>query len=592
MIDRTTRLRWRRRFRRSRNQVEDLGIQAEEQIERHFFKRLSRLAEVRRFVGTWTTLCILLVGGVVYQFGGLDKYYRTLKPVAGGTYTEGILGTFTNANPLYATGAVDAAVSRLVFAALFKYDANNQLIGDLAEKWSVDAAETTYTVTLKDKLVWQDGRALTAKDVAFTYRTIQNPDAKSPLLTSWQGIIVQAKDDRTITFTLPSILSAFPNSLTNGIIPEHLLAAVPPAQMRALQFNAAPVGAGPFKWDTVEIAHNEDSPTGRVGLNPNERYHGGKPALSKYVIRYFADEPTMIRSFENHELTAMSGIDSLPDTFKSDLSVEQHSVPLTAQIMVFFRTSQEILKDVKVRQALVQAVDQQDLVAGLGFAAIASKEPFLKDHPGYNPAITQLGFDRDKADALLTEAGWIPGEDGIRSKNGQQLKFNLYSQSSSEYAYVTQHLQQDWQKIGVKLEVLLQPDSELQNAVTYHTYDALLYGISLGPDPDAYAYWGSTQADERAANRVNFSEYRSAVADSALQAGRTRSDPTLRAVKYKPFLEAWRNDAPAVALYQPRYLYVTRDTVHGLELNTINVPADRYNNVANWMIRTEKVRKL
>ncbi len=120
----------------------------------------------------------------------------------------------------------------------------------------------------------------------------------------------------------------------------------------------------------------------------------------------------------------------------------------------------------------------------------------------------------------------------------------------------------------------------------------MLYGISLGPDPDAYAYWGSTQADERAANRVNFSEYKSTVADRALESGRTRSDPALRTVKYKPFLEAWRNDAPALALYQPRYLYVTRDTVFGFNPSVINVATDRYSNVAHWMIHQEKVRKL
>ncbi len=592
MIDRTTRLRWRRRFRRSKNQVEDLGVQAEEQIERHFFKRLSRLADVRRFVLTWIVLAVLLLGATVYQFSDLSKYYQTPAPVAGGTYTEGILGAFTNANPIYATGAVDSAVSRLVFAGLFKYDAQNKLVGDLAEKWEVDAAETTYTVTLKRNILWQDNKPLKARDVVFTYKTIQNPDAKSPLFSSWQGINIQAKDDYTVVFTLPSILSAFPYSLTTGIIPEHLLATVPPAQMRGMQFNTAPVGAGPFSWDRVEVSHNTDMPGGRIGLNPNQYYYQGKPALSHYVIQYFADETTMIHSFENHELTAMSGVEALPDTFKADVSIDQYNVPLTAQIMVFFRNSQEILKDVKVRQALVQATDQQSLLADLGFPAIASKEPFLQNHPGYNPAITQLAFNRDKAAALLSEAGWVPGADGIRMKDGKPLTFNLYSQSSSEYAYVTQRLQQDWQKIGVKLEVLLQPDSELQNSVTYHSYDALLYGISLGPDPDIYAYWGSSQADERATNRVNFSEYRSAAADSALQAGRTRADPALRAVKYKPFLEAWRNDAPALALYQPRYLYVTRDTVYGLELNTLNVPADRYGNVSHWMIHTEKVRKI
>ena len=593
MINRTTKLRWRRKFRKRRNQVEDLGVQAEEQIERHFFKRLSRLAGVRRFVLSWIMLSVLLIGGVIYQTTALSGYYKSLRPVAGGTFTEGMLGTFTNANPLYATGPVDSAVAKLVFSGLLKYDSSNALVGDLAESWALDEKETTYTITLKQGLSWQDGAPLNAQDVVFTYTTIQNPDARSPLFSSWQGIKIRAINDRTVEFALPNALSSFPHSLTNGLIPQHLLQNIPVAQMRASQFNTStPVGSGPFKWNAIEIAQNSGSQSGKIGLIPNDQYHNGVPALQRYVIHYFSNEKELLQSFENYELSAMSGVDSLPDTFGDDTSIKQFSIPLTAQVMVFFKNSQEVLSDVKVRQALVQSVDQNDLLANLGFPVIASREPFLPNQPGYNQSITQLPFDRSRAEALLTEAGWIVGKDGIREKAGKQLTFGLYSQSTSEYAYVTQRLQSEWKKVGVNVEVLLQPDSDLQTTVATHSYDALLYGISLGPDPDAYAYWGSTQADERAANRVNFSEYKSVNADKALEGGRTRSDPGLRALKYQPFLEAWRNDAPALALYQPRYLYITRNTVFGFNPTVINTATDRYANVDDWMIRQENTRKL
>lgn len=593
MINRTTKLRWRRRIRQRQRQVESFGQQTEDQIERHFFKRFDHLASVRRFVIGWVLFVVFITGSVAYQASVLGTYYKTSVPAAGGTYTEGILGTFTNASPLYATGAVDSAVSKLLFAGLLKYDSSNKLVGDLAESWQIDTTETKYTVTLRPNLTWQDGQPLTAKDVVYTYKTIQNPDARSPLLTSWQGISVEATNDRTVVFTLPSVLSSFQYALTNGIIPAHVLADIPAAQLRSTQFNTSkPIGSGPFKWDVLELSNENDTQQGRIGLLPNDRYYAGKPALQQFVIRYFTDEQQLTSSFEANELTAVSGLDTLPDTISKDPAVTQFSVPLTAQVMVFLKTSQEVLKDVKVRQALVQAVNQSDIVSNLGFPAIASDQPFLANHAGYNKDSGQLPFDRARAEALLAEAGWLPGNDGIRVKDGKQLTFNLYSQSTSEYAYITQKLQADWRKVGVKAEVMLQPDSELQATVAYHTYDALLYGISLGPDPDVYAYWGSTQADDRAANRVNFSEYKSSTADRALEAGRTRSDTTLRSVKYKPFLDAWRNDAPALALYQPRYLYITRDQVHGLSLDTVNSASDRYADVKDWKIRTEEARKI
>src|SRR6185369_12819585 len=128
MIDRTTRLRWRRRIRRSKRQVEDIGTQAEEKLEKHFFKRLVKLPGVLRFTVTWLVLLVLLISGLVVQSRALDNYFLRDQPVPGGTYVEGVLGSFTNANPLYATASVDKSVSKLIFAGLLKYNDKNELI--------------------------------------------------------------------------------------------------------------------------------------------------------------------------------------------------------------------------------------------------------------------------------------------------------------------------------------------------------------------------------------------------------------------------------------------------------------------------------
>src|SRR5665213_965678 len=236
-------LRARRIFRLRRRQIEGLGVQAEKNIDRHFINRLVRLLQVRRFVITWILLLVLIIGSVIIQTDVLSGYYQSLQPVPGGVYTEGILGDFTTANPLFATGQVDGAISKLVFAGLFNYNQSNQLMGDLASSWSVSPSGTVYTVNLKPNLVWQDGQPLTSKDVVFTYQTIQNPNVQSPLNANWQGVTVAAVSPLTVTFTLANPLSSFLNSLTNGIIPEHLLASVPAAELISANFNTDPVGA-------------------------------------------------------------------------------------------------------------------------------------------------------------------------------------------------------------------------------------------------------------------------------------------------------------------------------------------------------------
>ena len=593
MIPRTVKLRWRRRIRDSKRQVETLGTQAEEQLDRNLFRRFGKLPLVRRFVLSWVALVVILSGVVVYQTTTLGQYYKVQQPVAGGIYREGLIGAFTDANPLYATGPVDGAVSRLLFASLLKYNDDNSLVGDLAETWSANEKGDTYTIILKDNLRWHDGQPLTAEDVVFTYKTIQNPDARSPLLSSWQGIAVEAQGDRTVVFTLPNTLASFPYSLTNGIVPQHILGGIDPAQLRSDEFNTEkPVGAGPFMWDRIEIVG--DTPEARIStiaLKSNEAYHLGPPKLDRFIIKAFLEEQSMVEAFERKELTAMSGrgVDVVPDTLLDDVHVLEYNIPLTGQVGVFFRTSHEYLSDVKVRQALVKGTDQQSVVAGLGYPVVASRSPLLAGQIGYDSNIVQLAFDREGAARLLDEAGWLVGPEGYRVKDGKTLQFNLYAQNSGEYTFVTQQIQKDWQAIGVKIEVMLQDADDLQSTVTYHNYDALLYGIAIGPDPDVFVYWHSSQADVRVANRVNFSEYASTVANEALEAGRTRTDPQIRAVKYKPFLQSWQNDAPAVMLYQPRLLYLAHQEIYNFDTRTINDATQRYANVHQWMIRSAKV---
>jgi len=593
MIDRITKLRWRRRIRRSKNQVQELGVQAEEHIERHFFKRLSRLPGVLRFTSGWIALLLLLIIGVAIQTKMLSNYYLTNQPIAGGIYVEGVLGSFTDANPLYATGSVDSSVASLVFAGLLHYNEKNQLAGDLAQSWKVDDHAMQYTVRLRPNLRWQDGQPLTAEDVVFTYQLIQNPDAKSPLFPSWQGIKVSAIDAQTVQFVLPNALSAFPYSMTNGIVPKHLLKDVPITQLRSVGYNtASPVGAGPFKWEDIQVTG--DTPEEReeqIALVPNQNFYGDKVKLNKLIIRSFHDEKRMVDSFKKQELNGMAGLGSMPKELDKESNIYRYDIPLQSEVLVFLRTSSEALGDVKVRQALTQATDTGKVLKSLGYPAKVANEPLLKTNVGYNGGLAQLGYNLGGAQKLLDDAGWKFNEEGLRTKNGKTLTLSLYSQSNTEYEVIARELQKQWRLVGVDVVVSLQEETDLQATIAQRSYDALLYGIELGADPDVFPYWHSSQADVRSQNRLNFSDYKSPAADRALEAGRTRTDPAIRAVKYKPFLETWRSDAPAIALYQPRFLYITRGQLFGFNPTTISNGVNRYENVENWMIREGKTVK-
>ena len=395
MIKRTTKLRVRRVFKRHKRQVEEMGTQAEAHLERHLFRRLERLGQVRRFMAIWILFFVTLMIGLVLETRYLSGYYLSLQPVSGGTYTEGILGSFTNANPIYATSAADSSVSRLVFGSLLTYNSDNKLVGDLAQSWEADERGAQYTVRLKPGLVWHDGKPLTSADVVFTYQVIQNADAKSPLFNSWQGISVVARDPQTVVFTLPNALSSFPYGLTNGIIPKHVLEGIPMTQMRSSSFNSVnPIGAGPFKWQAIEVHGDKpEEREERIALVPNETYNGGRPKLDKFIIRSFRNEDSLVKSFQKRELNGVDGLESVPQELKNDKNIHSYSIPLTGEVMVFFKTSLEVFKDTNVRKALLLATDTNVMITGLGYPAIPARLPLIKSNMKMtfsNPALPFL----------------------------------------------------------------------------------------------------------------------------------------------------------------------------------------------------------
>jgi peptide/nickel transport system substrate-binding protein len=170
----------------------------------------------------------------------------------------------------------------------------------------------------------------------------------------------------------------------------------------------------------------------------------------------------------------------------------------------------------------------------------------------------------------------------MRVKEGKKLEISLVTQNTYEYSQVASELQRQWEKMGIALKVDLVNEQDLQqNHIAPHQYDILLYGVSLGTDPDVYAYWHSREAG---LGGFNLSEYKNTAVDTSLEGGRTRSDATQRAIKYRGFLEAWRKDIPAIALYQPSFDYIQSSATDGFTPHTLVSPADRFSDVVNWRV--------
>lgn len=588
------RMQFRRRVRKQRRQVEDITVAADDTLDKHVFRRVGRLKNVRRFVLSWVALVFFIGLGAIWQVRGLDTFYLQLLPTNGGTYREGMIGSFTTSNPLFAVGNADVAVSRLVFSGLFKLAPDGTLEPDLATGYEVSEEGAVYVVSLRQDVKWHDGNEFDASDVVYTYDAIKNSEVKSPLYGGWSAIKVTEKDPYTVEFRLPNTLSSFAYSMTNGIVPAHILGSVAPADLRSSTFNTvSPIGTGPFVYEGVEVlGDNIDERREKVSLVSNTGYFAAVPKVDGVSMRTYRDEESMLTAFKQKEISAMVGLQSLPDDVTGDSTVQTFSTPLSSQVMIFLNNASPLLSDASVRRALLRATDTEALRTQVGYQLVSSDAPFLKSHFVYNPEKVQLGYDKVVASQTLDEAGWLLNAEGFREKDGQTLALRLVSQSLTEYATIVQGVQKQWGEIGVKVDAILQPEEDVQSgAIVRHDYDVLLYGISLGPDPDVFAYWHSSQADPRVKSRLNLSEYANKNADLALEAGRTRVDTDLRKLKYAPFLDAWLADVPAIALYQPRFLFVVRGTLEGYRSGQFLSPSDRFYSITDWQIRRDKTIK-
>lgn len=589
-MNRNIELFFRRILKRQKRNIENFGDNTEKTIDRHFFLRLDHLKNVRRQMIGWLILVMLVILVGFLQFGILREKYLPEQFVSGGIFTEGIVGSYTNSNPIYATSSVDSSVSRLLYSGLFSYDENGKLVPDLAESINLSNNDKIYTVTLKKGLYWHDGTLLTAKDAAFTFNAIKNPEAGSFLASGWQGIIIEATDEYTIKFELENALGSFPHSLTTGILPEHTLKDVPADQLRASDFNTiSPVGSGPFKIGNVEV---NDASGGiksqTIGFLPYDRYHRGQPAPNRYIIKTFDSQESLKDAFTKGEISAASDVSSIFDDQRSDVKNNFMSVNLAAQTMVFFKTSTGLLSDKNVRTALTLATDKKQVITAAGDDLHPIDSPMLNTHFAYSKKIVQKTNHPNEAKKILSKAGWEVAANGIRVKKKNRLSFNLHTNDSPEHGAVANKLKEQWREIGAEVNIVIENEENRQSTIATHNYDSLLSSISVGADPDIYAFWHSSQFNPSLKTRLNFSEYKSKEADAALEGGRSRTDPKLRTVKYQPFLKAWVADNPAIALYRPQFVFLVSGELNGFTVTSMVNTSDKYVNIENWKIHKKR----
>jgi peptide/nickel transport system substrate-binding protein len=563
------RFKFQRQLRRWRRDVRLLRAWATNYLERHIWGRWRRLGRVRRFLLVWWGIMAVGLFGVISQSRGLGRYYLVPRPLPGGIYSEGVVGKVQLVNPILADSSAAADCARLVFSGLTRHGPGRRLEPDLATSWTVSPDGQTYTFKLRRGVYWHDGVPFDSFDVVFTLIAIQNPDSRSPLAASWQGVTAEALDDATVVFRLPNPLASFLDFTTVGIIPRHLLESINPSALRAAAFNQQPVGTGPFKFKAWL--------PGELQLVANPNYHAGQPQLDAFTVRWYETGGQLLEAYAKHQLTGLGRVEpkDLPSLDKFP-NLRRSIFSLANQTDLFFKTSSPALADRAVRQALAQGIDRSGLIArALNSQASPLVEPILPGQLGYSLKFKPPGYNPREAERVL---------------QGKGLKLTLVTRRGSEYEAVADDIRQQWQRLGVTVDVVAVDLAQLQQSyIKPRRYDVLLYGINIGADPDVYAYWHSSQADDPG---LNLSQYKSSVADKALETARVVTDPEIRVGKYQAFLAAWAADVPAAVLYTPDYVYAVADNVQGIKVHELVEPADRFYGVERWTVRQKLVPRM
>lgn len=551
-------------------------------IRRYFTRRADRIVGVRRFAIGWLVLAFGLCIVSAAAAWGLYQKSKTDAPAPGGSYVEGMQGEIKNLNPLFASTNAESAAAELMFNGLLRYDTTGELAPDLATSYSVSGGDKVYTVSLKKGVTWHDGQDFSAKDVVFTIRTIQNRTTRSPLNTTWNGINVEAKGENKVVFELPSPSASFAHALTVPILPAHVLSEVEPSTLRSSAFSNNPIGTGPFEMRALREMNRGQ----QLELSNNEAYFKDAPQVERFVLNVYEDPNDLLSDLKGREITSALDLnDARTSSLKNNNSIQTARYPLRTGVFAFFKTTAKPFNDANVRRALVLGFDSKSVLDIFETRYNPLKTPLLPDQIGFNAKYNQKTSVK-QAKNLLDKAGWKV-KDGVRTKGSQKLNLQITTLDSDEYKVMAEELQKQWAKIGVSITVQLLSQAELeQTALSAHDYDILLYGISIGADPDVYAYWHSSQAQ---IGGLNFSEWKNSNADLNLETGRTRLNPALRNARYQAFLQAWQSDAPALALYQPYMNYSYHRNARGFDIFPLNTKSDHLTNVEDWTVETQPV---
>lgn len=475
-----------------------------------------------------------------------------------------------------------------IYSYAVRYDNNAKPVPDAVtevptvENGDVSKDGLTLKYKLRHNMQWQDGEPLRCNDFKFTWQVIMNPHNNVNTTDGFKDIKdIDCSDPYVAVVHMKRLYAPYLQQLwgENGnapILPEHLLAKYndDKGSLNTAPFLAMPIASGPF-----QVVQWQRGSQIRMKANPN--FYLGKPKLNELVFYIMPDENTAVTQLQTHavDMVARGTAINAPryQQLASDPKNGLKMVAINSYIFshIDFNLKHPPLDDKEVRLALAYATNREEILNkvlhGFGVLAETDQSPVLSW--AYTNDVEHHPFDPNKARQILDADGWKVGPDGIRTKNGQRLEFNLSTQTESVYGKAIETVvQREWRDIGAQANVKNAPTNQFfdNNPATGVLqgghYDAAIYSWVAAADPDDSPLYTTKNFAPVGQNDLFWSNPK---VDQAAQDALMTLDRNRRKADYAAVQQEMAKDVPTIVLFFWKDIYTYNTDLQGFSASPV-----------------------
>lgn len=513
-----------------------------------------------------------------------------IKPVTGGEYTEGLVGSIGRLNPvLDHLNPVDRDVDRLIYSRLINFDDRGLKQYDLVESMGISQDGTIYNFSLRENVVWHDGEPLTTEDIIFTIELLRDENIPTPddIRELWNSVEAIPLNELTLQLRIPEPYSPFLDYLTFGILPKHLLEGLSPEDIVDSEFNLHPIGSGPYQFDQFIV---DESQIVGLSLDKFDDYYLEPAYIEQVIFQYYPDYQMAQTAYEAGEIDGINqvALDSLPQALKEpELNLYSGRFPVLSLVYLNLDNPQvPFFQDINVRTALLKGINRSRIIKNhMDGQAILADGPIFPGTWAYYEGIERVDYDPEGAISLLKESGYtIPASGGnIRELDGTPLEFELIHPEDELHLAFAEAVAQDWRRLGVGVKLNAMPYEELMSQrLEPRLYQAALVDLNLlgQHDPDPYQFWHQSQIT----GGQNYAKWDDRQASEYLEQARITVDLEERTRLYRNFQVRFSNEQPSILLFYPVYTYAVDEHVQGVTMGPLFETSDRFATVTSWFL--------